>query len=116
MELIFKSNPTTDYSWDYDETILDGLFSVKSNYVQDESCPPGGFGCGGAQHFKLIAGQDWGTGTFFACNMHGKEEANYDVMSGRLGSNCLEITIRVQDVVCLCCGDDGFSGCGNSLA
>ena len=87
MELIFKSNPTTGYSWDYDETILDGLFSVKSNYVQDESCA-GLDGCGGAQHYKIIAGQDEGEGTFFACNTHLNEEANYDVMHSWFGSSC----------------------------
>ena len=112
MELIFESNPTTGYSWDYDETILDGLFSVKSSYVQDESCA-GDVGCGGAQHYKIIAGQDEGEGTFFACNTHLNEEANYDVMAGWLGTNCQEIKIHVWEPICVCCGSDGYLGCSN---
>ena len=88
MELIFKSNPTTGYSWDYDETIIDGLFSVKSNYKQDKSCGKRMAGCGGAEHFKLIAGQDEGEGIFFACYTFLAEEANYDVLHGLYGSTC----------------------------
>ena len=88
MELIFKSNPTTGYSWDYDETIIDGLFSVKSKYKQDKSCGKRMAGCGGAEHFKIIAGQDEGEGIFFACYTFLDEEANYDDLHGLYGSTC----------------------------
>ena len=97
LEFILEANPSTGYGWDYDETIIDGLFKVKSIYKQDKGCGKGMMGCGGAQHFKIIAGQHEGEGTFFTCNTRGSEEVRYDVMANLLGNDCEEITIRVED-------------------
>jgi len=54
-------------------------------------------GCDVAQHFYIIAGRNEGEGTFFACKTSRSEEVRYDVMANRLGNDCEEITIRVED-------------------
>ena len=99
LEFILAANPSTGYSWDYDETIIDdGLFKVKSTYKQDESCGQRMRGCGGAQHIKIIAGKDEGEATFFACKTRGTTEVRYDVMANWVGISCETINIHVRDV------------------
>ena len=94
LEFIFKENPTTGYMWNYDKTIVKGLYKVKSSYKQDKSCRPGMSGCGGVRRFKITAGPKEGDGIFYICNSPPWEgEVRYDVM--RVGSQCEEIRIRV---------------------
>ena len=94
MTLILEENPTSGYTWDYDEYIGDDLYEVESVYVPDAKCK--GLGCGGARHFTISPVAHEGDGIFFVCNVPDGEWVEYDVMENDEG--CYEIDIRVEPV------------------
>ena len=98
LEFILEGGGVTGYGWYYDDTIVNGLYSVDFTYEQygpDNGCRAGMLGCRGKEIFKITAGAEEGDATFFTCWVRPwMSSVKYSEMKSDY--NCKEIKINVE--------------------
>ena len=62
LRLAVAGNPTTGYSWEVNEEMANGAFTVTEDYIMNDA-PPGMVGVGGMYYFTIEAGPEQAEGT-----------------------------------------------------